>query len=102
MKIKFPKTKKNFKKGSHTVNPDFFWQLLLIFAGCMILASFVAGVLVFRNVTNDAAFDDAGTVSKPSMVRKARIDAVLGYFADREKKSTDILNSPSPVIDPSR
>ena len=32
---------------------------------------------------------------------KERIDKALDYFAEREKKSAEISNSPSPIVDPS-
>ena len=36
-----------------------------------------------------------------TIVKKESIEKVLEYFSEREKKSNQILNSPSPVVDPS-
>ena len=35
------------------------------------------------------------------IVRKEDIGKVLNYFSEREKKSTEIMNSLSPIADPS-
>ena len=38
---------------------------------------------------------------KKEITQKERIKNVLEYFLEREKKSIEIINSPSPIIDPS-
>lgn len=98
MNIKFPKRKKNYNKRENP-NPDFLWRMLLLFAFLIVLASGVFGFYLFLEVNKepDIQTEDGNSL----IVNKKRIDTTLEYFSSREKKSSEILNSPSPVIDPS-
>ena len=40
-------------------------------------------------------------IDKKGMTEKERLTKALEYFSERKKKSIEILNSPSPIIDPS-
>ena len=101
MKIKFLQIKKSFKKGGHNANPDFFWQLLLVIACVLVVVSFCFAFILFKQINSDTTGAGATTDQKHKSISKERIDAILQIFSDKEKKSIDILTSPSPVVDPS-
>jgi len=50
---------------------------------------------------NDASVLSVPGASEQETIKKERIDKILEYFSEREKKSIEIINSPSPIIDPS-
>lgn len=101
MKIKIPKIKKNFKKGSSVININFYWDMILLIAFCVILFAFILGFLVFRRVNTEIGFSAENTGKEIRTFKKERLDQVLGYFVEREAKSKTILSSPSPIVDPS-
>lgn len=101
MDIKFPKHKKNFKKGGPTTSPDFFWHILLFMAFIIILSSAVFGSLFFIQINKESVFQVETSNGKSQIINKERIDKVLSYFSERLKKSNEIITSPPPVVDPS-
>ena len=101
MKIKIPKIKKSFKKGSSVININFYWDMILLIAFCVILFAFIFGFLVFRRVNTEIGFSAENTGKEIRTFKKERLDQVLEYFAEREAKSKAILFSPSPIVDPS-
>lgn len=102
MEIKFFKKRKSFKKGGIITNPGFFWSTLLVSLSLLILVALVFGFLLFKQINNGANFDTDMPVNNVSLIDKTRLEKVLEYFSSREKKSLEILNSPAPVVDPSR
>lgn len=101
MKIEIFKNKKSFKKGGFHTNPDICWEFVLIIAFVLVVLSFVFGFYLFRQVNKEFASLSVDTSERPKTVSKERLEKILEYFSEREKKSTDILNSPSPITDPS-
>ncbi|MFA5999625.1 MAG: hypothetical protein WC783_01435 [Candidatus Paceibacterota bacterium] len=101
MKIKFFTPKKKFRKGGLTTNPDFFWDAILLLVLLLIIVSFIFGFFLFKKVNNDAFSDYEITQKKIDTVSQERMESILKYFDARRAKSLDILNSPSPFIDPS-
>jgi hypothetical protein len=100
MEIKFFKTKKNFKKKSSELDPDFYWKLIVFLTFLMILASFIFGYYTFIQV-KDESISSAENIGRKKPVEKERIEKVLEHFSLREEKSAEILNSPASVVDPS-
>lgn len=100
MEIKFFKTKKNFKKKNLELNPDFFWKLIVLLVFILILFSFVFGYYLFTESRKDPIFslEDINKKQAPEIEKTKK---VLEYFSTQDKKSLEILNSPSPVVDPS-
>lgn len=94
------KTKKNFKKKHLELNPGFYWKLIIGVTFVLIFFSFLFGYYVFSEVKKDS-ISPLSNVIKKQPIEKERLDKVLEYFSAREKKSAQILNSPSPVVDPS-
>jgi uncharacterized membrane protein len=101
MKINFFKIKKHFKKGGLHINPDIYWEILLIMAFIIVLLFFSFDFSLFQTINKGFTTSNENAGSQPKTINKDRIDKVLQYFSDREKKSTQVLNSPVPVVDPS-
>ncbi len=103
MNLKFLKfkDKKVFKKGSAEINPNPFWNVVLMFAAVMIVFAFSFTFFVFQRVNKEVISDSTGAGTQATVLPKERLEKILQYFQDREDKSKEIFNSPSPVIDPS-
>jgi len=102
MKIKFFKIKKSFKKGGLHTNPDVFWNLLQGVALAVVFGSVFFGFLLFQKINKEFAPLDTIDNSSVTAVSKERVDKILEYFSGKANKSNEILNSPSPIVDPSK
>ena len=102
MKLKiFKKTEKNFRKGGFHINPDICWEVIIYVAFAVVVLFFIFSFYIFGQVDiENTPVSPAGNTQSQA-IRKERIDKVLQYFSDREKNSTNILNSPTPLVDPS-
>ena len=101
MNLKIFKIKKHFKKGGIHINPDIFWGLSLIITLLIVLASFVSSFLLFNDLNQKFVPPAINLGGQTQAISKEKINKVLEYFAERQKKSNEILNSKPPVIDPS-
>lgn len=101
MKIKFFKTKKDFRKKTAIVNPNLYWNIILYVTFALIILSFVFGLWFFSKTSTEPPVSAVDINGQIGVVKKQRIQKVLEYFSEREQKSAEILNSPSPVVDPS-
>jgi len=97
------KRKKNFAKrrGGLLMNINFYWKLsITIVFIIFVIFVFVGYDLFMKNSANSELV--AGSIeSQVRTIKKERIDNVLQYFSSKEKKSNNIISSPSPVVDPS-
>ncbi|MFA5827551.1 MAG: hypothetical protein WC839_03605 [Candidatus Paceibacterota bacterium] len=100
MEIDFLKKKKKFKKESFRVKPDFYWRRILYVWVVLILASCVFGFYFFMKMNRELVLPVIST-GEQNAIKKERFNSILEYFKEREKKSIEILNSPSPIVDPS-
>lgn len=100
MNLNFLKKKKKFKKGGTGIKPDLYWKYILFMTFFLILISCIFGLYLFLKMNSESTVS-VTDVSGQDTIKKERINKVLEYFSEREKKSTEILNSPSPIIDPS-
>jgi len=100
MEIKFFKKQKKFKKGGWAIKPDLYWGYILAITFLFILLFCIFGLYLFIKV-NKEPISFVPTVSDQEIIKKEKLDKVLEYFSEREKKSEEILNSPSPIVDPS-
>lgn len=101
MKIKFFKKENNFKKKNFAFNPNLFWEIAVCGAFIMILLSLFFGYRLFAQINQELVLSDIDKNEQVLQINKDRIEKVLNYFSEREKKSNQILNSPAPVVDPS-
>ena len=100
MNLKFLKKKKKFKKGGLGIKPDLYWQYILLATFILIILASVFSLYIFWEVNNASTLSVLNT-GEQEAIKKERIDKVLEYFQERGKKSLEIINSPSPIIDPS-
>jgi len=100
MKIKFFKKKKKFKKGGLIIKPDLCWIYIICVVFIIIIISCTFGFYLFAEINKEPTLPVVNT-GEQGIIKKERIDEVLEYFKEREDKSTEILNSPSPIVDPS-
>lgn len=100
MEMKFLKKKKKFKKGGSEVKPDLYWKYILLTTFALIILSFAFGFYLFGKINKESVLAVTDT-SEQNIIKKERINKALEYFSKRKIKSAEILNSPSPIIDPS-
>jgi uncharacterized protein YabE (DUF348 family) len=100
MQINFLKPKKNFKKKNLELGPNFYWKIIILVTFLLTLSSFIFGYFTFEQVKEDESLYFDG-VQKKQSIEKQRVAKALEYFSLKEQKSLKILNSPSPVVDPS-
>ena len=101
MKIKFFKKRNSFKRKSFTLNPNLYWKLAVFSTFVIIITSFFFGYYMFKNINTDSPAPIANNGEQIPTVNTDRVTKVLNYFTIRQQKSNDIINSPSPVVDPS-
>ena len=102
MQVKVFKRKKNFRKGGLRIHPDMFWQVILLAGFFVFFASSIFGFYFFKTIQQKFLLPDQDVRDFSKVVSKERIDKVLEYFSLNERKSDEIINSPSPIVDPSR
>ncbi len=95
------KPKTHFQKGGIASSADFFWGGLLIVIFLVLAGFAVFCLLIFIGVTKQPIFEVATSNGKTQIINKDRVNAALSHFSDRAKKSTEIMDSPVPVVDPS-
>ena len=101
LNLKKFKIKKKFKKGGIHINPNLYWEVSLSFVFILVVGMIVFGYFLFQKTNKDleATVDNN---SNAELISKERIDKALEYFSKRAETSNAILNSPSPIVDPSR
>jgi hypothetical protein len=100
MKLKIFKKEKVFRKGGFHINPDLWWEAVLSISFLLILASFIFGFFLLRNLSKEPVVAEIAGQAKT--IKKERINSALRYFAEKKRRSLEIANSPSPIVDPSR
>ena len=101
MKIELFKFKKSYKKKDYQINPSIYWTTILVISALMIVVSVFYGLSVFFEINKDFTSYPITTNDQTEKNREIRLENALQYFSEREKKSESIMNSSSPVVDPS-
>ena len=101
MKIEFFKKENSFKKKEFDFNPNLYWEVAVICALALIVYSLFFGHNLFVQISQEPETPIVSGSSQIPMVDKDRLQKVLNYFSDRETKTAQISNSPSPLVDPS-
>jgi len=101
MNFKIFNLKKSFVKKDYNYNIALYWRIIVFVFFVVIIISFIYGFLVFTEINKDSGSPEVNNVDKASQNRKDRIDEVLESFSQKEQKTNVIINSPSPVVDPS-
>jgi hypothetical protein len=97
----FKPKKKKFRKGGIHINPDIYWGILLGIVFVATISLMIFGYFLFKKTSKNtsSAPNETNQVEK---IDRAKIDSALLFFSERAEKSKEILNSPSPIVDPSR
>ena len=101
MKIDFLKIKRNFRKKSFVINSNFYWRLILFLSLILLLLAFGFSFNLFIKIAKESDLIIEQDNHKTEITQKERIEKVIEYFKEREKKVIEIIDSPAPVIDPS-
>jgi len=100
MKIDF--FKNNFKKKTSEINPKFYWGIVFFITLVAIIVFLFFGYYIFVNTNKEPASGSASAAGQVGTVNKDSIENVLNLFSERVQTSSQILNSPAPVVDPSQ
>jgi|GEM_PF-1957613 len=101
MKIKFPKIKKNYRKESLKVSPNIYWAIIVALFFVIVVGDFVFAYNLFNKTAQDETLLVLNQNSQVEREKKAEINRVLNYFSARAEKTSEIINSPALVVDPS-
>jgi hypothetical protein len=101
MEIKFFKREKHFEKEGSWLNLNLFWDIAVCLVLLSILGAMIFGYYLFMETIRESTPGDAPLAGQIETVKKDRIDKVLQYFSVQKQKSTQIINSPAPLVDPS-
>src|SRR3989338_6354260 len=99
--LKFLKPNKRFQKKKGWARPEFYWQGILLLALASALGFAIFAFYLFRKISGETAVSSPLADQQAEMIKKERIQKALDYFAQRAKKSENIINSPAPLTDPS-
>ncbi len=100
IQTKLFKREKTFKKEHSSLNMNFYWQLAIYGIFAMIPVLLFIGYKFFMKL-NQEYIPSRENMSGERIIKKERINKVLEYFSSRKQKSNQIINFPSPVVDPS-
>ena len=101
-KLDFLKKKKNFKKKDNpAIDPNVYWRVMLFLVLFIVLVSLGLGFYLVKEVNKEPETPLSYQSLDGKISKKGRIDAVLEYYANKEKKSDEIKSSTEPIIDPS-
>ena len=101
MNIKFFKKENNFKKKNFAFNSNLYWKIFVAGTLVIILFIFYFGYNLFMQINQESAIPATNTSGQIPTVSPDRMKKALDNFSARETKSNQIINSPSPVVDPS-
>jgi len=101
MKINFLKKEKNFHKTNFDFNTNFYWRIVVFITFILVVAAFAFSYHLFVEINQDAGLSNGNIEEQIQTVKKDRIEKDLDFFNIRKQKSNEILNSPSPLVDPS-
>ena len=101
MKIKFFKKEKKFKKETKWFDMGLCWKIAVSVMFLATIATAFFGYYLFQQTNKEPSLPTGGSSGQVETVKKEKIDRVLEYFSQRKQKSDQIINSPSPIVDPS-
>ena len=103
MKIQLFKKQIKFSHSKWTkIKPELHWRIAIWGFFVLLIISFSIGAYLFireSKAINSLSFDNTKTSLNTDGLE--RIQKVLSMFSEREKKSAEILSSPSIFSDPS-
>lgn len=102
MKINFLKKENSLQKKSFIYYIKLCWKISVLIVLIFSFSFFVFGYYLFTSINKEVVVSVNDVVGLNSLVTKERINKTLEYFSLREQKSSQILYSASPIVDPSR
>ena len=101
MQLQFFKKSHSFKRRNSEINPNLFWIFIFFTGFFLMLLVFVFGYYIFTQISKGLVLKMDDISGRVETVKRERLEKTLEYFSLRKQKSNQILNSPSPVVDPS-
>ncbi|MDO8659127.1 MAG: hypothetical protein Q7K54_00840 [Candidatus Parcubacteria bacterium] len=101
MKINFWKKEKSLQKKSFIYYIKLYWDIAVLVVLISSVASFSFGYYLFNQINKEMVVSMNDVAWQDNLVTKDRISKTLEYFSLREQKSSQIIYSASPVVDPS-
>jgi hypothetical protein len=98
MDLEFLKNKNKFKKGGIHIDREIYWNGCLAVGLLIIFAGAAYGFILFRGVSRE---QEPAPLDIGKVIDKNALAKTLNYFNEREKNSENVINSPSPLADPS-
>ncbi len=89
------------KKDSQWRSLRLYWKMAVLFMFIVALGSAFFSYYFFRQISKDIIIEEGENLSPVRTIKKQRLEKALQYFSARKEKSTQILSSPAPIIDPS-
>ena len=99
--MKLFKKEKKFKKRSLHLSADHFWKLAVWVMFMVAIFSAIFGYYLFLRINEDFVLPPSTPSGQVEIVTKERIDSTLTNFSLKETLSKQIINSSSPIVDPS-
>lgn len=96
------KIKNSKKKDSQAININRYWHIILILTLIIIFVFLSAGIYLVKESSEKEKKINTQINLPQDSSKGNKINSVLDYFKEREKKSEAIINNTTPlVIDPS-
>ncbi|MFA5934141.1 MAG: hypothetical protein WC795_02900 [Candidatus Paceibacterota bacterium] len=85
------------------VQQEKHWRLIIIYMFVGGISVGIFSAYLFWEINNDGIFQaDTSTTSYTEPINRDKLNNVLDYFDQKNKKSAAILANPPKVVDPSR
>lgn len=101
MKLNFFKKEKSFQKKSFIFYIKLYWDVAILVVFIFVLSFSIFGYYLFTNINKEMIMPTSDVAGQNNLVTKERISKTLEYFSLRDQKSSQIIYSVSPVVDPS-
>jgi hypothetical protein len=101
MKLEIFKKRKDFNKKKSGINPNLYWELVVLVTLIVLISAFIFDYYLFTKINQELVVPVVSDNNQVGTVNTDRIKKALDYFSEREQNSTQILNSPASVVDPS-
>ena len=101
MNLEFFKKEKTFKKRNTDLNPNLYWRIIIGITFVIVIMITLYGYFLFTTTSEDFILSNQNNTKQTPVFKDGLMEKVLNYFTERENKTNKILNSPSPLVDPS-
>ena len=100
MKLEIFKNKKKFRKGGFHTNPDICWEIVMYTVFAVVTGILIFSFLLFQKTVSSFDVQEVYSTGQATLVTKQKINGAQQYFIERAEKSSQIISSPSPIVDP--